>query len=76
MYAGGRQHQSIRYPILPRIRILPADESGCDDCDRELYRIHHHSLFTQLDFDASPYFEIVKPSLVEGVDYRHIEWED
>jgi hypothetical protein len=28
------------------------------------------------DFDISPYFEIVKPTIVEGFDYTALHWAD
>jgi hypothetical protein len=28
------------------------------------------------DFDISPYFEIVKPMLEEGFDYKRVHWAD
>ena len=63
--------QSVRYPILPE---LPED---CpEDCREEVLRIRHHSLFAPRDFDLSPYFEIVKPTIEEGFDYRRLTWED
>jgi hypothetical protein len=58
--------QSVRYPILPeRLTVR----------DGERFRIRHHSLFTPRDFDLSPYFEVVKPTLVRGFDYRQVVWE-
>ncbi|MEC8322125.1 MAG: lipo-like protein, partial [Pseudomonadota bacterium] len=36
--------------------------------------IRHHSLYTPRDFDISPYFEIVKPTLAKDFNYRNIEW--
>jgi hypothetical protein len=36
----------------------------------------HYSFFVPRDFDASPYFEVVKPALPPGFDYRAIEWAD
>ncbi|MDZ4307025.1 lipo-like protein [Allopontixanthobacter sp.] len=68
--------QSIRYPILPRITIEQSNELGCSDCIRELLHIRHHSLFTPRDFDVSPYFEIVKPTLENGFDHRSLAWQD
>jgi hypothetical protein len=38
--------------------------------------IRHHSLFTPRDFDISPYFEVVKPTLAAAFDYRALEWAD
>lgn len=68
--------QHLRYPILPIVRTVPANDPDCHDCTREAYRIRHHSLFTPRDFDASPYFQIIKPSLAQGFDYRQLAWED
>lgn len=63
--------QSVRYPILP-IRL-----SQCPDCcKREVLHIRHHSLFAPRDFDLSPYFRIVKPTIEQGFDYRALEWDD
>jgi len=63
--------QAVRYPILPRIT------SGCgEDFAEEIYRIRHHSLFTPRDFDLSPFFRIVKPTIARGFDYRAIVWDD
>jgi hypothetical protein len=28
------------------------------------------------DFDISPYFEIVKPTIVQGFDYTTLHWAD
>jgi hypothetical protein len=36
----------------------------------------HHSLFAPRDFDISPFFEIVKPALAQGFDYRTLVWAD
>jgi hypothetical protein len=36
----------------------------------------HYSHFTPRDFDLSPYFEIVKPTVVGDFDYKAIHWTD
>jgi len=64
--------QSVRYPILPDIRRSRAH--GSDYSRREIFHIRHHSLFVPRDFDLSPYFEIVKPSIRNGFDHGRIEW--
>jgi hypothetical protein len=38
--------------------------------------IRHHSLYTPRDFDLSPFFDIVKPTIESTFDYRQIEWAD
>ena len=42
----------------------------------EILHIRHHSLYTPRDFDLSPYFRIVKPTLEYGFDYRAVTWDD
>lgn len=39
---------------------------------REILHIRHHSLFTPRDFDLSPYFRVVKPTLEYGFDYKKL----
>lgn len=64
--------QSIQYPILPLVH-LGKDTEGAV---KEILHIRHHSLFTPRDFDISPYFEIVKPSLYKGFDPHSLVWKD
>ncbi len=63
--------QQVRYPILPELKILPDDPAG-----REVLHIRDHSLFAPRDFDLSPYFAIVKPTIKLGFDYRKLRWYD
>lgn len=63
--------QSIRYPILPDIR---AEGGEGTFARREVLHIRHHSLFAPRDFDLSPYFEIVKPTVADGFDFRAVTW--
>jgi len=41
---------------------------------KEILAIRHHSLFAPRDFDISPYFSIVKPTIEAGFDYTQIPW--
>ncbi len=66
--------QSVRYPILPEIRRSRAH--GSEYSRREVWHIRHHSLFVPRDFDLSPYFEVVKPTLRSGFDHASIAWAD
>ncbi|MEM1376530.1 MAG: YiiX/YebB-like N1pC/P60 family cysteine hydrolase [Pseudomonadota bacterium] len=67
--------QQVRYPILPEITAAPGRARATSDYSRrEILHIRHHSLFTPRDFDLSPYFEIVKPTLVFGFDYKKLVW--
>lgn len=68
-------YEAIRYPILPEITLAPGRASAQSAYSRrEILHIRHHSLFTPRDFDLSPYFAIVKPTLEYGFDYRALEW--
>jgi hypothetical protein len=67
--------QSINYPILPDITRLPGHKSAKSDyARREILTIRHHSLFTPRDFDVSPYFRIIKPTIEGGFDYTKLQW--
>jgi hypothetical protein len=62
--------EEVRYPILPRV------EAASDYSRREILHIRHHSLFTPRDFDLSPYFAVVKPTIERGFDYQAMVWGD
>jgi hypothetical protein len=65
--------QSVLYPILPDIKMINA----CSDSRRQLrevWHIRHHSLFVPRDFDLSPYFAVIKPTIKRGFDHHQIPW--
>ncbi|HEX5779003.1 MAG TPA: YiiX/YebB-like N1pC/P60 family cysteine hydrolase [Xanthobacteraceae bacterium] len=68
--------QSVRYPILPRVDHVHDPDSPVQDpeAQKEILRIRHHSLFAPRDFDISPYFSIVKPTIEAGFDYHQVTW--
>jgi len=66
--------QSVHYPILPEIRDVASYDENHRQIVREILHIRHYSLFTPRDFDLSPYFEVVKPSIETGFDYRQLNW--
>lgn len=70
--------QSVVYPILPDIKKLEhcVDEHCSHYVRGELLHIRHHSLFVPRDFDLSPYFRIVKPTIEEGFDYQQLQWAE
>lgn len=70
--------QLVRYPILPQ-RFCGLEDHQCEPerpSDSVLLAQRHFSHFTPRDFDASPYFEVVKPRIVRGFDYREMRWAD
>lgn len=66
--------QTIRYPILPSVESGRIDDREVRNASQEQWRVRHHSLFTPRDFDASPYFQIVKPTLERGFDFHTLKW--
>jgi permuted papain-like amidase YaeF/Yiix C92 family enzyme len=61
--------EHVRYPILPKITRLPSRTAR-----RDLLEIRHSSLYAPRDFDISPYFQLVKPTIEHGFDYRRLAW--
>lgn len=75
-----RAFQEVRYPIVPERadpeqidaeRIVPARRTDRAD---EWFLPRHHSFITPRDFDLSPFFRVVKPTLEAGFDYRAFPW--
>lgn len=66
----------FRYPILPSIR--PAEPHATVPVSsysrNEILHIRHYSLYTPRDFDLSPYFRVVKPTIESGFDYKQLVW--
>jgi hypothetical protein len=63
--------ESVRYPILPKVTRMESRVAR-----RELLEIRHHSLYAPRDFDISPYFSVVKPTIENGFDYKRLHWAD
>jgi hypothetical protein len=62
---------SVRYPILPKITRVESEAMR-----QEILEIRHSSLYAPRDFDISPYFDVVKPTLQNGFDYKKMQWAD
>jgi hypothetical protein len=63
--------ESVRYPILPKVTRIESRVAR-----RELLEIRHHSLYAPRDFDISPYFSVVKPTIENGFEYKRLHWAD
>src|SRR3954469_2571131 len=63
--------ESVRYPILPKVTRTESRVAR-----RELLKIRHHSLYAPRDFDISPYFSVVKPTIENGFEYKKLHWAD
>jgi len=68
--------QSVRYPILPDVDFEEAKDYFGRRYYKEILRIRHYSQFTPRDFDVSPYFKIVKPTLEKGFKPSKLTWGD
>jgi hypothetical protein len=67
---------SIRYPILPEsVSINGKIYVVAPYVESENEHIRKHGLYTPRDFDISPFFSIVKPTIVAGFDYHTVAWE-
>jgi hypothetical protein len=62
---------AVRYPILPKITRAASRKAR-----REILHIRDSSLYMPRDFDISPYFDVVKPTIVQGFDYTALHWAD
>ncbi len=72
--ASSKRISAVRYPILPVIESVPSKDPLCPGCIDEILHVRHHSLYVPRDFDVSPYFEVIKPSLVSGFDPHALAW--
>jgi hypothetical protein len=61
--------EHVHYPILPKIARL-----GSETARRDILEIRHSSLYAPRDFDISPFFALVKPTIERGFDYRSMAW--
>jgi hypothetical protein len=66
--------QNVGYPVLPIVTLQAGLDAQARAVAHEIFQIRHRSLYAPRDFDVSPYFEVVKPTLVRGFDYHQIEW--
>lgn len=66
--------QAVRYPVLPVIESVLSTDPMCPGCMAEILHVRHHSLFVPRDFDVSPYFAVVKPTLEAGFDPHGLSW--
>jgi len=68
--------ESVRYPILPDIEVIQVQGEAGEAYAREMLHIRDSRLFAPRDFDVSPYFRIVKPTLEHGFNPHALLWAD
>ncbi|MFZ3361696.1 MAG: YiiX/YebB-like N1pC/P60 family cysteine hydrolase [Xanthobacteraceae bacterium] len=62
---------AVRYPILPKITLASSMQVV-----EQILEIRHSSLYCPRDFDISPYFNVVKPTVTQGFNYKALQWAD
>ncbi len=67
---------SVHYPILPVVTRRHSSNAECADHVEEIHQVRHHSLYAPRDFDISPFFQVIKPSVETGFDFRALIWEE
>jgi hypothetical protein len=60
---------TARYPILPKITRIESETAR-----REIAENRHSSLYELRDFDISPYFMMVKPTLARDFNHKDMHW--
>lgn len=68
----------VRYPILPVTEpdATHAPVAASAYSRREIMHIRHYSLYAPRDFDLSPWFQVVKPTIERGFDYKKLNWAE
>jgi hypothetical protein len=62
---------AVQYPILPKVTLTRSRHAL-----EQILEIRHSSLYCPRDFDISPYFNVVKPTIARGFDYKLLPWAD
>jgi hypothetical protein len=66
---------SVRYPILPeRVEMGGKSYGIAPYVESEIKHIRAHGLYTPRDFDVSPYFAVIKPTVENGFDPHALQW--
>jgi Permuted papain-like amidase enzyme, YaeF/YiiX, C92 family len=63
--------RAVQYPILPKTTLTRSRQAL-----EQILEIRHSSLYCPRDFDISPYFNVVKPTIARGFDYKALNWAD
>ncbi|MFP8965128.1 lipo-like protein [Pokkaliibacter sp. CJK22405] len=66
--------QAIQYPVLPRVSWIAWQDAKGVERREEILHKRDASQYVPRDFDVSPYFQVVKPSIEAGFDLRDLHW--
>lgn len=65
---------AIDYPVLPDIEVVRRAGPDGEQQATEIMHIRHSRMYAPRDFDLSPYFRVVKPTIEQGFDPRTLAW--
>ncbi len=77
--------QKARFPILPHVSDVKADETILgrffeegDRALRQVFSMNDPTLVVPRDYDLSPYFQVVKFNMIEAklFQYKNLVWQD
>ena len=63
--------RAVHCPILPKITLTRSRQAI-----EQILEIRHSSLYCPRDFDISPFFNVVKPTINRGFDYKALHWAE
>jgi uncharacterized protein YycO len=66
---------SVGYPILPEIEKQIKYSSMGKKVNERIHIPRHHTHYSPRDFDLSPFFEVIKPTLEMGFNYKTVHWK-
>lgn len=67
---------TLKYPILPDMASYRDLDARGQIVYEQIAHIRHHSLFAPGDFDLSPYFDVIKPTIENGFDPHTFKWSE
>lgn len=68
--------ETVGYPILPNLACMQCTGAEREEMLSEIRHVSGNRLYAPRDFDISPYFQIIKPTLESGFRYREQAWVD
>jgi hypothetical protein len=63
--------RAVQYPILPKMTLTRSRQAMA-----QILEIRHSSLYCPRDFDISPFFNVVKPTIANGFNYKALQWAE
>jgi hypothetical protein len=68
--------ESVRRPILPAIDWVRGRDPLHPQVTSEILHVRNCTPYVPRDFDVSPCFTVIKPTLALDFDFRRLAWDD